>query len=102
MPSMVPTGTHILPRIDGILFISSQPPCPASVEIALQDYRGGDGIDVSLPPPAPRSALLQRSFRHGGREPFIPENDSDLRFNHGSERLRKLAHGRRQIGRAHV
>jgi hypothetical protein len=92
MPAIVPIATHILPRIDIILFISSQPPCPARVKIALQDHRRGYGIDVSFPPPAPRSALLKRSFRYGSRQSFIPENDPDLWLHRGSKHLRELAH----------
>jgi len=89
---MVPIATYILPRIDIILFISSQPPCPARVKIALQDHRRSYGIDVSLTPSAPRSALLKCSFRYGGRQSFIPENDPDPWPHEGSERLRELAH----------
>jgi hypothetical protein len=92
---MVLFRTHILPRIGTILFTSSQPSCPARVKIALQDHRRCYGVDVSLLPPSPPSALVKRPFRHGGGKSFIPENDRDSRSDHGLQRVRELAHDRR-------
>jgi hypothetical protein len=95
MPAMVLFRTHILLRIGIILFPPSQPPCPAGIKIALQDHRRRYGVDVSLLPPAPSSALVKRPFRHGGRKSFIPENDRDLGSDRGLQRARELAHDRR-------
>jgi hypothetical protein len=92
MPAMVLFRAHILPRIDMILFTSSQPPCPTCVKIALQDHRRRYGVDVTLLPPSPPSTLVKHPFRHGGRQALIPENDRDLRSDRGRQGIRELAH----------
>src|SRR5688500_3676576 len=74
-PSMRLPETPILPCIGILLFPRSQPACSTGVEIALQNHRRGHGIDLSLAPSAPVSALSQCPFRHGRRQSLVPELD---------------------------